>query len=141
MNSSEIRSQLKEYKGFVGVFPCDRLPELRPGQALIANTDSHDQPGQHWVAFYMSKTGVLEYFDSFGLPPLVPYFRKYINRSAHSKFSYSTIQVQDASGQTCGNHCIAFVKHRLLDQPFVNLLAHFTSVLTDNDQQVYNATR
>ena len=141
MNSSEIRNRLKGYKGFVGVFPCDRLPELIPGQALIANTDPHDKPGQHWVAFYRSKTGSLEYFDSFGLPPLVDDLRKYINRGAHSKFSYSRIQVQDASAETCGNHCIAFVKHRLLDQPFVNLLAHFTSVLTDNDKQVFNATR
>jgi hypothetical protein len=140
MNSSEIRDRLRGYKGFVGVFPCDYLPNLQPGQALIANTDPHTKPGQHWVAFYRSNTG-LEYFDSFGLPPLVPFSRKYINRSAHDHFSYSTIQLQHETSETCGHHCIAFVKHRLLNQPFAYLLAHFTSRHSENDQKVYEATR
>lgn len=141
MNSLEIRNQLKGYKGFLGVYPSDNLPDLKPGEGLIANTDPHNKPGQHWVAFYKNNTDTLEYFDSFGLPPLVPYFRKYINRSAHDRFTYSTVQLQHESSETCGNHCIAFIKHRLLDQPFVNLLAHFTSRHTANDRKVYDATK
>lgn len=141
MNTSEIINQLKGYKDFIGVFPCDQLPPLERGQAIIVNTDPHNKPGEHWVAFHMTNLGHLEYFDSFGLPPLVPALRKYINRSAHSKFTYSTIQLQHETGETCGNYCIAFVKFRLSDQPFVSLLAHFTSSLTNNDQIVYSATR
>lgn len=141
MNTSQIKHKLRGYSGFVGVFPCDRLPQLKPGQAMIVNTDPHNEPGEHWVAFYKSHTGYLEYFDSFGMPPLVPLIRNYINRSDHGKFSYSTVQLQHESSQTCGNYCIAFVKHRLLNQPFVNLLAHFTSSFKDNDKKVYSATK
>lgn len=141
MNNVEISAQLRGYNSFVGVFPCDRLPRLKPGQAMIVNTEPHTKPGEHWVAFYMTKSGALEYFDSFGLPPLVPQLRKYINTQAHTRFSHSTIQLQHETSETCGNHCIAFVKHRLLNQPFINLLAHFSSSLEDNDHKVYSATK
>jgi hypothetical protein len=140
MNTQEIQYQLKDYKAFVGVFPCDRLPSLKPGQAMIVNTDPHTKPGQHWVAFYKTKSMDLEYFDSFGLPPLVSHLKNYINMGAHNHFTYSTVQLQHESSQTCGNHCISFVKHRLLDQPFASLLAHFSSLLLNNDRKVYSAT-
>lgn len=136
MNNTEILRQLKGYKRFIGVFPCDLLPALKPGQAMIVNTDPHDKPGQHWVAFYMSEDLTLEYFDSFGLPPLVSQFRKYINRGAHKIFSYSTVQLQHNNSETCGKHCIAFVKHRLNNQSFIHLLAHFTKSLASNDREV-----
>lgn len=141
MNSSQIKYNLRGYENFVGVFPCDLLPQLMPGQAMIVNTDPHNEPGEHWVAFYMTNTEHLEYFDSFGLPPLVPSLRSYINSSKHYKFTYSTIQLQHETGVTCGNYCIAFVKYRLSNQPFISLLAHFTSSLINNDQIVYKATR
>ena len=146
MNSSQIEHSLKGYKDFVGVFPCDLLPQLEPGQAMIVNTDPHNEPGEHWVAFYKSHAGCLEYFDSFGMPPLVPILRKYINMSAHYNFTYSTVHLQHESAQTCGNYCIAYVKHRLLNQPFVTLLSHFSSSsssssLSNNDRKVYGATQ
>lgn len=141
MNSSDIRNQLRAYKGFLGVFPCDAIPPLKPGQALIANTDPHDKPGQHWVALYCSPEGGLEYFDSFGLPPMVDEIRKYINKSKHSHFSCSSVQLQHEASETCGNHCIAFVKHRLMKQPFTSLLAHFTNSQRNNDIKVFDAIR
>lgn len=141
MNSSEIRKQLRGYKNFVGVFPCDSLPQLQANQAMIVNTDPHNKPGEHWVAFYMDIPEHLEYFDSFGLPPIVHHLRKYINSSVHNNFVYSSVQLQHNSSDTCGNHCIAFVKHRLNKQPFVTLLAHFTSCTEDNDNKVHQATQ
>lgn len=140
MNTFQILTQLRGYKDFIGVFPCDRLPVLKSGQGMIVNTDPHNEPGAHWVSFYRSPEGCLEYFDSFGLPPLVPQLRNYINRCDHNIFTYSTIQVQHESSQTCGNHCISYIKHRLLNQPLSSLLAHFTRTLRDNDQKVYSAT-
>lgn len=141
MNSYQIRDSLSGYKGFAGVHPCDHLPQLKWGQAMIVNTDPHDRPGEHWVALYKSKLDCLEYFDSFGLPPLVPDIRKYINNSSHSSFTYSSVQLQHNTSTTCGNYCIVFVKHRLLNIPFSSLLAHFTTSQLDNDQKVYSALR
>lgn len=141
MNSNQIRDNLKGYAGFVGVHPCDRLPQLKWGQAMIVNTDPHDQPGEHWVALYKSNLDCLEYFDSFGLPPLIPNIRKYINLSSHSSFTYSTVQLQHNTSETCGNYCIVFVKHRLLSLPFASLLAHFTTSQKDNDLKVNRAIK
>ena len=141
MNTLEIKKQLKNYKRFVGVFPCDYIPDLNRGEGVIVNTDTHNKGGEHWVAIYMSPTGSMEYFDPFGLPPLVPHIREYINGSNHIFFSYSTIQLQDPSSTSCGGHCIAFIKHRLSDLPFEALLAHFTTSLLDNDKKVEEATK
>lgn len=141
MNSNQIRDSLKDYKDFIGVYPCDRLPRLKWGQAMIVNTDPHNRPGQHWVALHKTKLGCLEYFDSFGLPPLVPQIRKYINLSSHNSFTYSSVQLQHETGQTCGNYCIVFVKHRLLKLPFSSLLAHFTTSLEGNDTKVHRAIK
>ena len=75
MNSYQIDTvlNLSLSKIHGGVYPADRLPEIpntfdRP-KAFVANTDNHDFPGQHWVAFYFPSKGPSEYFDSYGLPP------------------------------------------------------------------------
>lgn len=140
MNSRQISKQLRGYKNFVGVFPCDTIPEIGVENAVVVNTDPHNKPGEHWVALYMSKDGEMEYFDSFGLPPLSEHIQKYINSTPHISFSYSTIQLQHEDSETCGNHCIAYVKHRLSNQPLVCLIAHYTKNQKKNDKQVYKAT-
>src|SRR6218665_2938795 len=55
---------------FICVFACDRLPtriNADHGPALmICNTDTHDMPGEHWIAIYIEHSSYGEYFDSFG---------------------------------------------------------------------------
>ncbi|GFV28011.1 hypothetical protein TNCV_1940101 [Trichonephila clavipes] len=36
---------------------------------LVANTDTRDQEGSHWLAMYIKDKDTLEFFDSYGLPP------------------------------------------------------------------------
>ena len=38
--------------------------------AYVINSETHDQPGEHWVAVYFDQHGRGEYFDSYGLPSL-----------------------------------------------------------------------
>lgn len=49
---------------FIGVFPCDRLPNIKNREMYIANLDSSDKKGSHWIAVYKYKK--LYVFDSFG---------------------------------------------------------------------------
>ena len=56
---------------FQGVYSSDKLPgHISSYPALfIANVDTSDKPGTHWVAFYFTKEREGELFDSYGLPP------------------------------------------------------------------------
>ena len=56
---------------FQGVYPSDQLPaSVSHYPALfIANVDTSDKPGSHWVAFYFTKEQEGEFFDSYGSPP------------------------------------------------------------------------
>jgi hypothetical protein len=51
---------------FLGVFAADRFPsQARSGDVWIANLDTHDKPGSHWVGVLQRKDDLLIY-DSFG---------------------------------------------------------------------------
>jgi hypothetical protein len=111
-----IRSDKRLNKIFLGVFPRDKLPgsiKRRPS-CLIANTDTSDESGQHWVAFYFDVDGTNEYFDSYGLRPMFREFRKMLNAD---KLERALIKINDKRLQaknsaTCGLFCIFYLFHR-----------------------------
>ena len=118
MNTHEIDEILtadKEMRDvYIGTFSCDRLPDekqiARPF-ALVANTDVHDKPGTHWVAFYCgTKEMPIEYFDSFGGEPKNPFFKQFISEN---DVTFSTRRVQHLLSTACGQHCIYFLKNRI----------------------------
>jgi len=51
MDSLQIESVIKN-KRFIGVFPRDKLPKdiKDTFSALIVNTDSSSEKGEHWIA-------------------------------------------------------------------------------------------
>ncbi len=57
---------------FLGVLPSDQLPErtLRnlPSMSIV-NTHPADQPGEYWVAVYLTQDGSGCFFDSYGNAP------------------------------------------------------------------------
>jgi len=56
------------------------ITTLQPSSGFIANTDPHQQPGKHWIAFFYAN-GLLECFDSYGLSP--DRYYKYFERLMH----------------------------------------------------------
>ena len=114
MNTLEIDKTLRENihtkHHFLGVFSCDTIPKNPvKDTCFVSNTDPQHLPGQHWVAFYVSKSGEVYYFDSFGLPPLSVEFLSFLRRSVPFKWQRNRIQLQDASADTCGAHCVHFL--------------------------------
>ena len=132
MKSGQLRKALYHHpmtkKIFGGVFARNKIPDIPKDKtvAYIVNTDPAHKPGQHWVAFYITKKTVY-YFDSYGLPPKG--FRKVMNTRPRKKYFLRRLQ---GSGYMCGNYCLYFILSRLLRLNFQG----FGSDLDANDRFV-----
>ncbi len=77
MDTNQINRVLKSYiftrKEFCGVLPIDYLPikKIKRPCSFVINTDKSSLPGKHWFAIYLPLKGKIEYFDSFGIKPLI----------------------------------------------------------------------
>ena len=80
---------------------------------FIANTDDSKKPGQHWVAFYATGRGPLEYFDSYGYKPLNKHFSDYVKENFR-KHTYNKKRLQGELSTTCGQYCLSFLFYRSL---------------------------
>lgn len=65
-NLQQTAFQFLGQQKFKGVFPYDTMPKLKKGESAIINTDSHDKPGEHWVAIYRASQIQYYFFDSYG---------------------------------------------------------------------------
>lgn len=111
LTTRQICAALRDIKQFVGVFPRDRLPVLKKLPAfLVINTDSADEPGEHWIAVCISRQRQAIFFNSFGLPPLSADVVSFIDRYSN-RLEYCNVVLQNAYSTVCGFYCIAFVRH------------------------------
>lgn len=128
---------------FEGVFASDTLPRQlhkRPA-LLIANTDPITKPGQHWVAFYIGKHGEGEFWDSYGMPPVVPNHKKFLNRLC-KKWTYNHMSLQALDSEVCGEYCVLYLVHRAHGITLHAFLKKFfTSDREKNDRVVRNLFR
>lgn len=98
---------------FEGVFAADTLPHRlhKVPALLIANTDPISRPGSHWVAFYINEDKVGEFWDSYGMPPIVANHRKFLNRLC-KKWTYNHTSLQAIDSKVCGEYCVLYLVHR-----------------------------
>jgi hypothetical protein len=129
MNTVQIESALGQDPAvsphFLGVFPCDKLPQpTKYPCAVVANTDPAGAKGEHWVAFYIADDGTVEYFDSFGMPPLNCDLFSYFESSG-KKYKFNDVQLQGISSTACGHYCIAFLARRVRGQSLDDIVHKF----------------
>ena len=122
---------------FGGVFPSDRLPyHISYGKRLyVANTDPAEREGQHWIAFFFQSNGECIYFDSYGLPPQIPSFAKFMDRNA-IRWKFNEHRLQDVKSIVCGHYCIFFAYHMARGMSLTQLTGQFTQRLSYNDRLV-----
>ena len=120
---------------FLGVFAKDRLPVTIPRDCpclLVANTDDHSKPGQHWVAMYIqSNNAYAEYFDSFGEPPL-PVFASYLLRHA-KRIKCNRKQIQSIASMYCGQYVVLYCAFRAIGYKVHKFASMFTKDFGFND--------
>ena len=95
MNAVQIGKILRRKCGvnFLGAFAADEIPRnFRKPDILLANNESKEYSGEHWIAIYFGDDGKGEFFDSFGRIP-GPYFASYMYKHS-STWIYNDIQLQ-----------------------------------------------
>jgi hypothetical protein len=98
-------------KYHVGVYAADAIPYvIRKPAANIVNTDEEDKPGTHWVAMYIPKRGCLEFFDSYGIPPLVKGHMEFLNKKG---VIFNELELKSMTSKVCSQFCLCFLGSRM----------------------------
>ena len=144
MNTQQIEKALRRNaltrKGFLGVFSSDKLPHTvhRYPATFVANVDSSEEPGSHWVAFYIPHRYRIEFFDSFGhaatdFPgPLSDYVNMF------SKRDFNPVPLQSHTTVVCGHYCIYYLYSRCRGRTLKDIVSSFGPKKLGNDVKVYN---
>lgn len=117
MNTLEINDTLLNNKflssSFIGVFPCDYLTFKvnKYPCSLVVNTDPSYKEGEHWVCFYIDKNKTIEYFDSYGVPPLNDEILNFYKENGNGHV-YNNKQLQGLSSRACGHYCVLYLISR-----------------------------
>ena len=115
MYSSEVNSLGKRHvNGFLGVFPLDKIPKHigKAPKSFIVNTDTHNLPGQHWLAVSYERGGIVRASDPLGFyyPPLLMHTLH--KSSPNARILYNFKMYQKPWERNCGQHCLRFLYSR-----------------------------
>ena len=140
MNTLQIERLLKRDAASRYLFrKVCALDELEPASfpsAYVINSQTSDQPGEHWVAVYFDRHGRGEYFDSYGLPPEILGLEPYMNQNASRGWIYNRKTLQGMFSTTCGHYCVYYLLFRCRGVPLHAIVSPFTANLYDNDRRV-----
>ena len=119
---------------FLGTFPSCIYPQTdRKENSFISNTDYHDAPGRHWIAWYVNQSTVT-FFDSFGRAPFNDYFpvqyTDFIDK--FDRVIYMNGALQKSDSVACGYYCIHFIYVFSLGLTFDSFLEDYYD-LKNND--------
>lgn len=91
---------------FVGVYPSDKIPHLKPKQFIIGNLDKSNQPGSHWIGIVKDKKGLLIY-DSFGRKSIkiIPSIYKQYKNIVDTEYD----KEQKVEEYNCGQRVLSFL--------------------------------
>lgn len=127
-------------KIFLGVYAANRLPfniRLRPC-IVIANTDSDNRRGAHWVCFFIPEhENGIEFFCSLGRDPCEnSFFVRFIARNG-GLLRDSKSMIQNRFSDLCGEYCCIFAFNRVLGLSFTQFLHYFNGNTKKNDKKAF----
>lgn len=145
MDTLQILAALRKFKcvgkNNYGVFASDQLPmtPIKRPAFFIANTEPHTSTGRHWIAIYIPRYGVIEFFDSFGKKPHNRHFTAFLK--THSKrgrnFFFNIKRLQSNFTLTCGHWCLMFLRKRCAGQTMKKFVGEFSDTnFCGNDKKI-----
>lgn len=121
---------------FQGVYPLNKLTNRIVSYAalIIANVDTSEKPGSHWVAFYFTQDREAEFFDSYGLPPsdYTRTFTAFLNSNA-SSWTFNSVTLQSENSQVCGHYCLYYSFFRCRNVSLSTIIHRFSKNKYRND--------
>ena len=100
-------------RNFKGVYALDEIVHIKQKSfpsAYVFNLAPSYKPGSHWVAVYINRNGLTEYFDSFGHPQ--PREIKDFLSTYAENWNYSHVPVQELYSMTCGQFVVFYIYQR-----------------------------
>ena len=117
------------------VCPADILPSRivsRPS-AYIVNSDTHQHPGHHWLAFYFPESGPSEFFDSSGQRP--DFYHESFKNVLQNIFNNKTLQCSYT--KSCGLFALFYLWKRSQGHSMSHIVQRiFSNDLLANEQTV-----
>ena len=109
MDTPQILCTLTDVTSFLGGYPSNILPpSITRSATLIVNTDPLIAKRTHWLGIHPQPRSYSGYFfDSYGLPPLIPSILTFLRRTC-SVWEYNTTQLQEWTCNVCEHYCCIF---------------------------------
>jgi hypothetical protein len=127
-------------KGKAGfdVLSCDELDAFkitRYPTCLVVNNEPRGSPGEHWVAFYITKRSC-EFFCSYGvgINYYNSHFEKFVKR--FGKIIENRRPLQSIGTNVCGQYTIYFLYKRLKGCCRMSIYCNFSTNTRKNDSIV-----
>ena len=100
----------------------ETVPHNHMQALFIYNLEPSYMGGSHWVATYV-KNGIINYFDSFGMPP----FQEIVNHAKRKNITllHQSDQIQNLLTKTCGYFCLYFLNEINKGKSYYDLLKVF----------------
>ena len=100
----------------------ESVPHNHRQALFIYNLEPSYMSGSHWVSTYV-KDNVVNYFDSFGLPP----FQEIVNHARKKNLTllHQNNQIQNLMTTTCGYFCLYFLNEMNKGKSYFDLLEVF----------------
>ena len=100
----------------------ETIPHNHMQTLFIYNLEPSYMGGSHWVTTYV-KNGIINYFDSFGMPP----FQELVNHAKKKNLTllHQSDQIQNLLTTTCGYFCLYFLNEMSKGRSYYDLLKVF----------------
>ena len=98
------------------------VPHNHQQALFIYNLEPAYMSGSHWVATFV-KGNVINYFDSFGMPP----FQEIVDHAIRKKMTlvHQNNQIENMFTTTCGYFCLHFLDRQNKGSSYYDLLKVF----------------
>ena len=108
-----------------------KVPHDHKQTLFIYNLEPSYMGGSHWIATY-AKNNVINYFDSFGLPP----FEEMLNHAKRKNLTllHQNQQIQNLYTTTCGYYCLYFLNEMNKGKDYFDLLQVFSNDTNKNEK-------
>ena len=148
MNTHQIANILQAdpftYRVNARVYASDEFANALPSivnsrSVSVVNTDPSNLPGRHWIAICTDGNGTVDYFDSYGLPPLNYDVWNSLRRSGQNVIVNKTL-FQGITTNVCGEYSVLYSLLRARRVPANTILTMLdeTRTFEERDHGVYN---